>query len=719
MARAQENPPERGAGLAVPDDAPVLVRQAEPAADDVADLRLEGLAPTADELVATAESEADDASDGEDDDVSDDSDDSDDAVVAGTRDAVEAADEPARQDAEADDSEDDEDDEDDEDEAQAAEDAGASHEPATVTDAPAALSAPPTAVAADTPANTDATPVELLAAAQVLRDEVAALDFSLSVPSLDKGRKARESILGQMDDYLLPRLRRLDAPLLTVVGGSTGAGKSTLVNSLVGRLVSRSGVLRPTTRSPVLVHHPADAGSFMSTRILPGLGRVTSEAPEPMQPVDPDAPRITAIRLVPDPTIVPGLAVVDAPDIDSVVETNRDLAVQLLAAADLWLFVTTAARYVDATPWQMLREAVERGVCVAVVLDRVPPEAMQEVRLHLARLMRERGLANSPVFTVPEVELEDGLLPQAHVEPLLAWLNRLARDARTQAVVVNRTLAGAIESLPARVTALAAAADDQAAADIYLRGALEGAWGAVHGGIAASFADGSLLTGEVLARVRDAMGRGDLLALLGVTAPPRQRKSRVRSSAAAMAVLRDALCAGVEALVRSRAQLALDDALSRWRAHGAGLSLLAGRDDLAALSESFADRTATAVGGWQDWVMRSAADEPNLVTGGGLNAAEEALATTLMTLTLAPDTPVTQGETVDPLVLLRRVLQARLGVVPLQEFVVASQRELQRQIDRVLDAERARTASLLGPVGQRVGRGDALRAAVREVEEAG
>ena len=56
-----------------------------------------------------------------------------------------------------------------------------------------------------------------------------------------------------------PAWTRLDAPLLAVVGGSTGAGKSTLVNSLIGRAVSRPGVIRPTTRSPVLVHHPDDA----------------------------------------------------------------------------------------------------------------------------------------------------------------------------------------------------------------------------------------------------------------------------------------------------------------------------------------------------------------------------------------------------------------------------------------------------------------------------
>ncbi len=50
----------------------------------------------------------------------------------------------------------------------------------------------------------------------------------------------------------------------------------------------------------------------------------------------------------------------------------------------MWLFVTTAARYADAVPWEFLRSAVTRGTAVAVVLDRVPPEATAEVRAHLA-----------------------------------------------------------------------------------------------------------------------------------------------------------------------------------------------------------------------------------------------------------------------------------------------------------------------------------------------
>src|ERR671938_982618 len=96
-------------------------------------------------------------------------------------------------------------------------------------------------------------PPRLSDALTVLRDRVAAVRLGLATADRDVARRAARGVVDQIDDYLLPRLRDLDAPLLTVVGGSTGAGKSTLVNSLLGATVSAPGVLRPTTRAPVLV----------------------------------------------------------------------------------------------------------------------------------------------------------------------------------------------------------------------------------------------------------------------------------------------------------------------------------------------------------------------------------------------------------------------------------------------------------------------------------
>ena len=102
-----------------------------------------------------------------------------------------------------------------------------------------------------------------------LGDQLRAAALELEVPGVGPARRVRDELVAQIDDYLLPRLASMDAPLLIVVGGSTGAGKSTLVNSLVGAPVSPAGVLRPTTRAPVLVCHPDDLRWFEDDRILP------------------------------------------------------------------------------------------------------------------------------------------------------------------------------------------------------------------------------------------------------------------------------------------------------------------------------------------------------------------------------------------------------------------------------------------------------------------
>ncbi len=83
-----------------------------------------------------------------------------------------------------------------------------------------------------------------------LHVELESTPLRLDLPDVARLHAERRQMVEQLGDYVLPRLLQVDAPLLAVVGGSTGAGKSTLVNSLLGREVTKPGVLRPTTRSP-------------------------------------------------------------------------------------------------------------------------------------------------------------------------------------------------------------------------------------------------------------------------------------------------------------------------------------------------------------------------------------------------------------------------------------------------------------------------------------
>ena len=314
-----------------------------------------------------------------------------------------------------------------------------------------------------------------------LRDALAGVRLPLELPDSVSALERARGFVAQLDDYVLPRLDRLDAPLLAVIGGSTGAGKSTLVNSLLGRVVTAPGVIRPTTRSPVLVHHPDDAEWFASDKILPGLARSTKTAHD-----------ARTLQVVPEPTLPRGLAILDAPDVDSVVAENRALAAQLLAAADLWLFVTTAARYADAVPWDYLRSAAERHAVVAVVLDRVPPAAIGEVPAHLGQMMSQRGLGSSPLFAVPETQVDDtGLLPNAAVSPIRDWLAELAADAVSRNRVVLQTLDGAIGALAAGTPAVAEAVDAQAASLATLREDAEKSFAEAVRTVAVQTADGT------------------------------------------------------------------------------------------------------------------------------------------------------------------------------------------------------------------------------------
>lgn len=428
---------------------------------------------------------------------------------------------------------------------------------------------------------------ELLDALSALRDRVDAARFPFPLPGAARARRTRLELLSQIDDYLVPRLKAPEAPLLAVVGGSTGAGKSTLVNSLIGRRATASGVLRPTTRTPVLICHPEDRAWFADPRVLPRLTRTWSVRQRSRADQDgrggleradldrgglgrggpgraypahtyPDAgerpgrPERAELRLETDDSLPRGLALLDAPDIDSLVARNRELAAELICAADIWILVTTASRYADAVPWHLLRTAREYDVTLATVLDRVPHQIAGDITAHYAALLAKAGLGDVPRFTVPELPESaggGGLLPQTTVAPLRDWLAHCADDPAARQHAARRTVVGTLDSLRSRLPGLASASAAQHAAVVRLARAVEDAYQQAAARIDAAVGAGVPLAGEALAQWRDHPGAGP-------------------------DGLRRALAEELAALLRTETDAADERVTEAWRHDPAGAALL-------------------------------------------------------------------------------------------------------------------------------------------------
>lgn len=401
----------------------------------------------------------------------------------------------------------------------------------------------------------------------------------------------------QLDDYILPRSASVDNPLTIVVGGSTGAGKSTLVNTLLGEPLTQSGAIRPTTRHPVLLHRAEDEAALSPERFLPTLPRTRTSGMNAGSQALPGLDPKIARALIPITTsaLPQGIALIDAPDIDSVSEENRTLAKELLSAADLWLFVTTANRYADAVPWELLHEAAARSIAIAVVLNRVPEGDEEAIENDLRRMLDEAGIHAVLIHTVTEQPRdESGMLAPVSLAPLTLWIRELGADAPARAAIARQTLAGAVETLAGNLQVLAAEQARQQAAHQSLAAIVAEEYEDALTTIDGALSDGSLLRGEVLSRWHDFVGTGDFFRSLDSTIGRLRDRvsSALRGQPAAAQKVEDALESGIHAVVLDAAARASENTRTRWRASRAGRSLLARLDVLQAVS--VAPQTASA-----------------------------------------------------------------------------------------------------------------------------
>jgi energy-coupling factor transporter ATP-binding protein EcfA2 len=236
----------------------------------------------------------------------------------------------------------------------------------------------------------------------------------------------RDRVVSSIRNYLIPRIRGPRQPLLVVFAGPTGAGKSTLLNSVAGAELSRTGSLRPTTKSPVVFAAEGRSQAYHQ------IGGVDCKVVVGMAP------------------ILDQLTLVDTPDIDSTAVEHRPKAEALIDNADVVIFVNSAMRYGDLVPWEVLRRAESRGAPIVPVLNRIRQSsdgALNDYRTQL----RAEGLGDG-LLAVHEHHMESGrqMVPAVAIRRLRSRLVELveSRDSEstdTVASVLSTNLDLAVE----------------------------------------------------------------------------------------------------------------------------------------------------------------------------------------------------------------------------------------------------------------------------------
>lgn len=410
--------------------------------------------------------------------------------------------------------------------------------------------------------------------AKLVERTISALEgarLPLAMPGAAEMSEARVQLLTQLRTRVLPKLRQRETPAVIVFGGSSGAGKSTLFNSLLGEELSEASVLRPTTRTPVIAVHPDDESAVREHALLE-MGKVV---------VTEGVPR--------------GTIVIDAPDLDSIDADNREVSRRLLDAADLWIFVTTAARYGDSIAWDILTEASRRGTTIAVVLNRVGEKALENIRLDLVGRLEEAGLGNSPLLAVADAGPHEGILSASYVEELRELFTTIGGAGYGQALV-DRSNASMFPQIGNTLEELSAAVETQALMVDSLREAAQEAARATREQLVSLASHGRFGQGApTTAWISHASAGGALAPVAGKNAPGFLQRRRTAQRDVAVAEVNQGIVKAIRTALSRALISASSDITSAWRGGVADTTQVIAD---AEQRISFESTTRAALGRW-------------------------------------------------------------------------------------------------------------------------
>jgi energy-coupling factor transporter ATP-binding protein EcfA2 len=525
-------------------------------------------------------------------------------------------------------------------------------------------------------------------------DRLAALaDRRLTFPTANPAAEARaRQLRDHLAGFLLQRLADIDAPLLVLLLGPTGAGKSSLLNTIAGMEVSKVGVLRPTTKDAVLYASASD-----SNRIL-ASGRLAAIAKE-------------RLRVAAAPAGADGVAVIDAPDVDSVERDNRALADVLVEISDLCVFVTTATRYADLVPWEVLHRVRERGLPLMVVLNRLPPDEEDRVSVvaDTQRLFSETGTRNEsePVelIAIDEGDLDPRVngLAREKARPLLERVARLAAEADERRDVATRALAGALRGLRPLAHHIADDLEHEAIDADALRRIAASTYAEELASLSRALQGGLILRAEVLRRWNDFVG-ADQVARFISSGIGRLRAMLVTvfrgTSAAPVTIVEAEMTSTLEALALRHATEAGRRTSTAWSERSDAAALVARNPGLWSASEGFGSTVGEGLGAW----MRAIVDDVRAHAGRkravaqvaalGVNAVAVAVMLGVFAYT-AGLTGAELGIAAGTALLNQKLLEAIFGESAMRELITKARSRLMVLLSSLFDVERARFEALV------------------------
>ena len=222
------------------------------------------------------------------------------------------------------------------------------------------------------------------------------------------------------------RVGYLGDTVLVALAGGTGSGKSSLLNALAGEEVSPPGAMRPTTADPI---------AWIPSNPEPGLTRLLDDL---------------GIDTRIGQQLHPWLAVLDLPDLDSVVVDHRLRVERLLPLVDSVVWVLDPEKYQDArlhrdhlTP---LARHADRFVFALNQIDRVGAGDVGVLAADLRRSLQADGIED-PVVVLTAGDPPDGL--RRGLDELLGAIRGLGSTAEVVARRVVDELAASADRLVA------------------------------------------------------------------------------------------------------------------------------------------------------------------------------------------------------------------------------------------------------------------------------